>query len=324
MKQFILIIALASVGTWSSDAQDLAGHSATFVDVGFGARAVALGASYVGLADDAHAVFWNPSGLAQAEDYQISLGYLDHLGMFPYQHLALAIPLGANDGVGLGVISSGDDALSELTIQGAYGRVLGPLMMGATVKYRNASFGDNTLNEADYVVFEESEIQAGLNNQVTGTASGFGFDLGLLYRPTPSVSFGMAFRDAIAPLSWSSAGGLGTATARGDYSESLPSTLSFGTAYRPTTNAMISVDYSPATASDVADRLGIGAELQVFDVLFLRGGTMQLVNGDPDERYALGFGLDVGAADLGRIRADYTYSIQKLANTQQFSLSVSF
>jgi hypothetical protein len=51
---------------------------------------------------------------------------------------------------------------------------------------------------------------------------------------------------------------------------------------------------------------------------------MQLVNGDPDERYALGFGLDVGAADLGRIRADYTYSIQKLANTQQFSLSVSF
>lgn len=324
MKRLLLIIVMTSMGSWTSRAQDLAGHAATFVDVGFGARAVALGGAYVGMSDDAHAVFWNPSGLAQLGDYEVALGYLDHLGLFPYQHLALGVPIGSNQGLGLGVISSGDDALRELTVQGGYGRVIGPVMVGATLKYRTASFGKNTFNEDDYLVFEPSEIEAGRDNQVSGTASGIGFDVGLLYRPRPSVGFGMAFRDAFAPLSWSSSGGLGETTARGSYSESLPSVLSFGTTYHPSAYAMVSVDYSPAMASDSADRLAVGAEIEVFNVLLLRGGTLQLVNGHSDERYAVGFGLDIGAADVGRIRADYTYTMQKLANTQQFSLSLSF
>jgi hypothetical protein len=324
MKRLALIILMTWMGISSSKGQELSGHAAAFVDVGFGARAVALGAAYVGLSDDAHAIFWNPSGLARLNAYEVTLGYLDHLGLFPYQHLALGVPLGANQGLGLGIISSGDDALRELTVQGGYGRAVGPLLMGATLKYRTASFGKNALNADDYAVFEPSEVQTGLDNQVSGTASGIGFDVGLLYRPRPSVGFGVAFRDALAPLSWSSSGGLAEVTARGTYSESLPATLSFGTVYHPSRHAMISVDYSPAMTTDIADRLAVGAEIEVFSVLLLRGGTLQLVNGDSDERYAVGFGLDVGAADMGRIRADYTYTMQKLANTQQFSLSLSF
>src|SRR5512142_3359573 len=41
--------------------------AATFLKIGLGPRAVALGESYAGVADDVSAVYWNPAGLAELD-----------------------------------------------------------------------------------------------------------------------------------------------------------------------------------------------------------------------------------------------------------------
>ena len=78
------------------------------------------------------------------------------------------------------------------------------LSLGVALKYRNASFGNNALNRADYVVFDEDEIDEGFGQQVFGDANGLGVDLGLLLQPTDRFKIGVLIRDAYAPMSWNS------------------------------------------------------------------------------------------------------------------------
>ena len=44
-----------------------------FLRVGLGARAVGLGGAFSALADDVTAIYWNPAGLAQIENREVSL-----------------------------------------------------------------------------------------------------------------------------------------------------------------------------------------------------------------------------------------------------------
>jgi len=66
------------------------------------------------------------------------------------------------------------------------------------------------------------------------------------------------------------------------------------------------------------DASGFGLDLA------LRAGTEQRINDISDERYALGFGLNVGVLNNVRVRIDYAYLIQDLENTQRISLAIQF
>jgi hypothetical protein len=41
--------------------------------MGIGARAIGMAGAFVAIADDASAIFWNPSGLTQVTDHQLFL-----------------------------------------------------------------------------------------------------------------------------------------------------------------------------------------------------------------------------------------------------------
>jgi len=64
----------------SARAQD-AGTQSVF-SLGAGARAIALGRSFVSLADDASAVYWNPAALCNAQSGQVSAMYMPLFGDF--------------------------------------------------------------------------------------------------------------------------------------------------------------------------------------------------------------------------------------------------
>ncbi|HHM23673.1 MAG TPA: hypothetical protein ENJ23_01370, partial [Bacteroidetes bacterium] len=94
---------------------------AAFVDIGYGARPMGMGGAFTALSDDAHAIFWNPAGLAGLSRSELTLMHTKQLGLIPYTMLAYAGRLGTW-GAGLGVLSSGNDVLRETTILFSFAR----------------------------------------------------------------------------------------------------------------------------------------------------------------------------------------------------------
>ncbi len=328
-KSYLLAGLLCTflIGTTAENAwaQKLSGIPGSFVDIGFGARPVGLGSAFTGVADDEHSVYWNPAGLASISNYMTSFTHTNQLRLVEYNYMALASPIpGANHGAGLSVISSGDNAMRELSVHLGYAYAYGPISAGVGLKYRNTTFGKNFLNDSDYIIFEPDEINQGRMNQITGDGSGFGLDIGLLYRPNDRVGFGLVLRDAVSQFTWNSANQNPDRPAKGNYSENMPMELVFGTSYYARENLLVTTDFRPSMHSDTDNVFNIGAEITFIEMLALRAGTEQRVNDLSDEKYALGVGLLSPSLAGFKVRIDYTYLFEELNNTQRISLAIHF
>lgn len=318
----ILILVLSVSAT--AQAQSLSSIPGSFVDVGFGTRPVGMGFAYVGLADDENAPYWNPAGLGHIQEITAGFSQIDQMGLITYNYASGIMPLpGLKHSVGLSVISSGDDALKELSAHLAYGIKLNIVNVGLALKYRNASFGNNNLNRDDYLVFDDAEIDAGFAQQVYGDANGFGADFGVMVNPTKELRFGLLIRDFIAPMNWSSQARGADYQAKGDYSEGLPMEIIVGSSYKINENFLAAVDFQPATDSERTNFVRVGVEGRLVNVLMLRAGTEQGVNDLDDEKYTLGTGLDIKLKDKIRIKTDFAYVIEPIQNSQRISFTIS-
>lgn len=317
---FIFLLPLLLQG------QELSGIPGAFTDIGFGARPSALGFAYTGLADDVHGVIWNPAGLSYVETNEAAFTYTDQLGLVTYNYLAAAMPVSGHDNqvIGVAIISSGDKALREWTFQGSYARELWGMMVGFSLKYRYASFGNNRLNYDDYVVFEPDEINEGMLNQVYGSASGFGFDFGVMYELSRRINIGLMLKDIYSPVYWNSQNNNPVNKPKGNYDELVPFEAVFGAAFRVSKEIVVTADYSPDFLPETSPRLSGGAEWKLFDIIYARGGMQYFVNNREDERYSLGTGLDLKVIKDLRVLVDFTYLFEELDNSLRFSLGVEF
>ena len=307
-------------------AQEVSTIPGSFVDVGFGTRPVAMGYAFVGLADDENATYWNPAGLTKVDGFQVGLSQLDHWGLVTYNYAAITIPsFGQNQALGVAVISSGDDMMSELSVHAGYGFRLRFVSIGASVKYRRASFGKNSLSESMSEVFDPEEITIGMGQQVTGNANGLGLDLGLLVHINESVQIGMIARDYKAPMLWSSAALESTIySTKGDYAEDLPMELLFGLSGKIGNELTVVADYAPALEYDRTTWVRAGFEKRLAKIFMIRGGTEQGINNIEDDKITLGTGLDISIQQALRIKADFTYVKDPIKDSQRFSFSIHF
>jgi len=133
--------------------------SATFLKIGIGARAVALGEAFVAVANDPSAIYWNPAGLASMQRQEASFNHVSWPGDISYEHLAYVLPvrrLGGSLAFQLGVLSTemvetdeyhpfGTEntfTYSDLVAGVAYGRRwTDKLLVGAGVKYVREDLG---------------------------------------------------------------------------------------------------------------------------------------------------------------------------------------
>lgn len=318
---FSLLILLSSLTL----AQELSGVPGAFADIGMGARPSGLGGAYTALANDVHSMMWNPAGLVQLGHPQAAFTYTRQLGLLNYHYMAAAMPLEGQRSAGVAVISSGDELMREFTIQAGYAQTLlnDNLMVGVNLKFRYATFGNNTLNPADYDdVFEQDEISTGISNQVRGNAPGFGIDLGVLYRLNDRINLGLMLKDIYSPLFWDSRINNPDAKTKGEYTETVPFEPVFGTAFRLSDNIMLTSDYSASPLKDISDKFRFGAETRLLDVLSLRGGYQHNINHEQDEKYSLGLGIDRSISKNLRVFVDYSIQIEQLANSHRFSLGL--
>lgn len=325
----LFTFALFLIGNTSIAAQELSGLGAAFVDVGTGARPSGLGGAYTAVTDVYSTVF-NPAGIAELKGNNAAFAFTNHYNLIPYSFTAYTMSISdeGTSAVGFALWYSGDDALREITFQASYGaKVTKQLSVGATLKYRRAQFGDNSLNRNDYIVFEDDEFTVGDSRQVQGSGNGIGIDIGALYQATPEVTVGLMLKDIYSPVFYDSKvknQSLSGANAKGSYNETVPMSLSIGTLAKLTEYLRASADYTPSFDHDVSNRIRGGLELELFSMLYIRGGYQNLVNDEQDEKYSVGLGFDITAIQSLGILIDYAYSIEQLANSHRFSLGLEF
>jgi len=295
----VAVISLALIMVLSAVAMaDGIGAFSAFKS-GIGARALAMGGAFVAVANDASAMVWNPAGLALLGDTRLAGMSTDLFGLGITHQFVGAVTTFANLGIGLGwerasIVSEGSDG--EGTPEGAFTWVeqviIGSLatnvmdiaMAGANVKYYMADSG-----------------------VVGDTASGFGFDLGLLVSLGDMFVIGVNACDlAGSTIEWN---GGATDVVSGVYKA--------GLAMKLAENRLIlaaDVDFDGSALGNTR----VGVEFKVINELALRGGVV-LTNSFQDYYFSVGAGINVAG-----LYVDAAYILEEtLGNTLVVSAEFS-
>jgi len=91
--------------------------SGQFLKIGLGARAVGLGESFVAVANDPSAIYWNPAGLASLQRQEVALSHTGWPGDVNFEHVTWVVPsrhFGGSFGFQFGALSTEMEETSEL------------------------------------------------------------------------------------------------------------------------------------------------------------------------------------------------------------------
>ncbi len=305
-KKHFIIFLLLLLGLNQSSKADI---PAAFADIGYGARPVGMGGAYVALASDAYAPIWNPACLPYALGWQVSTMYAKQFGIVPYLLGTATKSVNGEWGAGFAFLSSGDDVLRENTFYFSGGMrlhrlhpMLKQLSAGLTFKFRTSSFGNNADGGVD---------------RIQGSASGYAIDLGLRYKVSQRWTMGALFRDCMNSMNYNNE------TLDSKYDESVPSTMLLGVAYLAHENVIFTLDWDVAQYGDVKDKVLMGGEWKIFNMIYLRGGVSQNMDIDPYRKINFGAGVQYFTKSMG-FRFDFAYQSYFLATTPRVSTSIWF
>ena len=253
-----------------------------------GARPMSMAETFVAIADDINALYWNPAGLP----------ILDHLGInsmhsnlfqsgIGCNYLALCIPGLPKTSIGFDWmnISFSDEEFdyskNKFNFSGGY-QLFKWLSIGFNMKY--------------------IRMNSALDKRSQGTFQGWGSDWGFLCSLSPKLNLGLVVYD------------ITNTTLKGISSPVYRQNIRVGAAYKLFDNLLI--------ATDIDDRFHLGSEWWLFNkLLALRGGLQQDFHTDEPITFSCGVGMDIPLWGQ-RIRFDYAFTnASTLPNTHRTSLS---
>ena len=290
MNKLILYLSLTVIAlgypSWAGSEQ--AGTSgASFLKLDQSVRAASLGGSFVALADDPSAIFYNPAGLLFSKYKQMSFTQTNWLIGSSYSTVCFTNPVNQDNsfGVGLSRIDYGSIQETTATSRTGTGRFFSPGSLLAVF-----SWARNTPR-----AFIGANIKYLQQNIDSYQETGIGLDLGLLSATRiDNLTLGVSLLN----LGYS-----------GD--RALPQTLLIGLDYKNNHGADILGDISLQRDADPS--LHLGVEYHPAPVLTVRAG---IGNG----KFGLGFGVT-----FPKFILDYAYvPYAELGNTHRAGITVRF
>lgn len=296
MRALSLAAALAFLAQGAS-----ALETAAFLTTGVGARELGMGGAATALSDDAHALYWNPAGLARLEKREVGASHAELYDNTRMDYLAYAHPTSQ------GTFSAGLTYLAHPTIQGrdaqgrltsGYGASDAAVAVGYARKLDLVDIGVSGKYIRSHIASAEAQTLA--------------LDAGLRRR-FGQLSLGAALRNVGPGLKY------------GDQRNDLPLRLAIGAGYKLAGGHALAaelVNGPRGAGTDVA----LGGELQAAKNFYLRGGytTQSAIEGGSGFDAARGLSLGVGFRNE-RWSLDYAIMPSgELGQAHRFSLGARF
>ena len=194
MKKLLAFLILIS--SLQVFAQTFRNYSNEFLNIGVDAASLGMSKSVVATSNDVNAVYWNPAGLLNLDDYEGSLMHASYFaGIANYNYAAIALPIDDDSAIGLSVIRFGvDDILNTTELIDNNGNInFNNVKLFSAADYAfNLSYARNLVHK---------DIHFGVNAKVIrrvigdfATSWGFGFDAGIQFQKNDWM-FGLVVKD---------------------------------------------------------------------------------------------------------------------------------
>lgn len=288
---FVLALWPALIGTVLAGSDD-AGRESQF-SIGSGVRAVGIGGGFVGVADDASAVYWNQAGLAHLENQEANLmhvtlfeGSMLDVATFVYPHPKLG-----GFGISFMRLGTGDIIKRENWDEiGKFSYSTWQLLLGYGTKVE----GGHAVGTALKIVNQSMD---------NSSTYGIGLDISFLSQINSNLSVGIIFQDIIAPR-----------LRLGERLEIMPTSVNAGVGIKNISlgrGFIHNIGLGVEKAEERSLKLHLGAESIYRNYFALRAGY---------DRDNLTFGLGIY---YYRIRLDYAYKFMDgLTDSHRLGLSI--
>ena len=204
IKKVFCIVLCLTLGYFSSSyATKYAGE---FLSLGVGAKALGMGGAFVGVANDVTASYWNPSGLCQLDQKQLSFMHAETFGsLLNHDFIAFALPLKENP-------SNSTIAFSLLRLGGGGIKITDLEKKGMDISDSNRVILLREESHADYAflfsfahpirpnLFWGANLKIIYRHLVNNSAFGLGADLSFLAQPYSFLSLGANLMDITPTL----------------------------------------------------------------------------------------------------------------------------
>ncbi len=309
--------------------------AAKFLSIPVGARALGMGGAFVAVANDASAMYWNPSGLASITQSEAVFAHANWLADIDFNYGGVIMPM-----EDVGIIGVNFTSLSMAEME----RTTEDRPEGTGQYFSAGSFAVGV----SYAKKLTDWFSIGgnvkyINEHIwNSSATGFAVDVGTLFTtPFPGLKFGVAISNFGTKMRMTGDDLL----VQKDISENkgnnanvnanlttdafdLPLNLRIGFAYQPISDddKEVTLCVDAAHPNDNSESVNLGGEFTGFErILSLRAGYKSLFAKGSEEEFTVGGGLryDVG----GGLIAKFDYAFEKfgrLENVHKFSVGVLF
>jgi hypothetical protein len=326
----LVLLASCTAGASAQLVPNLGGQRAgisafQFLKIGVGARGVAMGESFVALANDASALYWNPAALVQFTADQAIAAHTEYLVDIKHEFFGIAWHLSGQDAVGASFTSlhMRDMEITTETQPFGTGRFFsfGDIAIGLSYSRKMTdqfSFG------ATVKYVEETLDVLKMRSVMVDIGTWYWTGLGSTRFAVAIANFG----SDVAPK--------GTVTqfdgtqVSSFQSFSVPTEFRLGVAMEPvqTGDQMLTTSIQLNHPNDNAENVRFGLEYSYQKTFFLRAGIKRTIGQQflgqdltSEESFTLGAGVLVPMG-LSVIGADYAYAnFSRLGNVHRFSLS---
>jgi len=290
------MILFIFTGSSSTCAEGEGTSGSPFLLIGGGVRAMGMGGAFCAVADDATTIYWNPGGLTNISDKEVTAAYTRWFADITHAFLGYAQSLNEKNALGasllyLGATDTKRDEWGEE--MGSFGIAEIAPTIGYAHKFgRRISIGGSV-----------KYISQKLEDEVAG---GFAFDVGGLYKtPLKNLTLGASIQNIGAEIKFIEEG------------DALPRNIKLGVAYKGIKDLTLALDVNLPGDGEIYGC--IGYEYWVANSTALRIGY----RGGPGDE---GIGVTTGAGfRAGRISLDYAFvSYGDLGNTHRISLGMRF